>query len=44
MKHTIRYSTREFVAGQIFHSKYILQEVANIYLIKTHQEFVVVAS
>ena len=44
MKHTTRYSSGESVAGQVFNSKYALQEAANIYSIKAHQGFVVVAS
>ena len=44
VQHTTGYSSREFVAGQVFYSKYDLQEVAKIYSIKEHQEFVIVAS
>ena len=44
MQHTIGYSSGEFVVGQVFNCKYDLQEAANIYSIKAHQEFVVVAS
>ena len=44
MKHTTRYSSGEFVVGQVFNSKYSLKEAAKIYSIKAHQEFVVVAS
>ena len=44
VKHTTRYSSGEFVVGQVFNSKYDLQEAAKIYSIKEHQEFVVVAS
>ena len=44
MKHTIRYSSGEFVFGQVFNFKFALQEAAKIYSIKAHQEFVVVAS
>ena len=44
VKHTFGYSSGEFVVVQVFNSKYALQEIANIYSIKTHQEFVVVAS
>ena len=44
VKHTTRYSSEKFVVGQVFNSKYALQEPAKIYLIKAHQEFVVVAS
>ena len=44
MKHTTGYSSGEFVASQVFNSKYDLQEAARIYSIKAHQEFVVVVS
>ena len=44
MKHTTKYSSGEFVVGQVFNSKSVLQEVAKIYSIKAHQEFVIVAS
>ena len=44
MKHTSGYSSGEFVVVQVFNSKSVLQEIAKIYSIKTHQEFVVVAS
>ena len=44
VKHTTGYSSGEFVAGQVFNSKYALQEVIKIYSIKAQQEFVVVAS
>ena len=44
MKHTIGYTSGEFVVDQVFNSKSALQEVAKIYSIKAHQEFVVVAS
>ena len=44
VQHTTSYSSGEFVVGQVFNSKYDLQEVAKIYSIKAHQEFVVVAS
>ena len=44
MQHTIGYSSREFVADQVFNSKFDLQEAAKIHSIKAHQEFVVVAS
>ena len=44
MQHTIGYSSGEFVIGQVFNSKSDLQEVAKNYSIKTHKEFVVVAS
>ena len=43
VKHTTR-SSGEFVVGQVFNFKSTLQEVAKIYSIKTHQEFLVVAS
>ena len=44
LQHTIVYSSGEFVVGQVFNSKSDLQEVAKIYSIKAHQEFVVIAS
>ena len=44
MKHTIGYLSGEFVTGQVFHPKSALQEAANIYSIKAHQEFIVIAS
>ena len=44
VKHTTGYSSGEFVVDQVFNSKSDLQEVAKIYSIKAHQEFVVVAS
>ena len=44
VQHTTEYSSGEFVANHVFNSKYDLQEVAKIYSIKAHQEFVVVAS
>ena len=44
MQHTTNYSSGEFVVDQVFNSKFDLQEVAKIHLIKAHQEFVVVAS
>ena len=40
----VGYSSGEFVIGQVFNSKSDLQEVAKIYSIKAHQEFVIVAS
>ena len=43
MQHTTGYSSGEFVVSQVFSSKSDLQETANIYSIKAHQEFVVVA-
>ena len=43
-KHITRYSGREFVVCQGFNSKSALQDTTKIYLIKSHQEFVVVAS
>ena len=44
MKHTTRYSSGEFVVGQVFNSKFDLQEAIKIYSIKAYQKFVVVAS
>ena len=44
VQHTTGYSSGELVVGQVFNSKSDLQEVAKIYSIKAHQEFVVVAS
>ena len=44
VKHVTIYSCGEFVVGQVFNSKFALQEVAKIFSIKAHQEFVVVAS
>ena len=44
MQHTTSYSSGEFVVGQVFNSKFDLQEVAKVYSIKAHQEFVIVAS
>ena len=44
MQHSTGSSSGEFVVGQVFNSKFDLQEVVNIYSIKAHQEFVVVAS
>ena len=44
MKHTTRYSSGEFVVGQVFNSKSDLQDASKIYSIKAYQEFVVVAS
>ena len=44
VKHTTKYSCREFVVGQVFNSKSALQEAAKIYSIKAPQEFMVVAS
>ena len=44
VQHTTNYSSGEFVVGQVFNSKFDLQEAAKIYSIKAHQEFVVVAS
>ena len=43
VKHTTRYSSGEFVVGQVFNSKFSLQEATKIYSIKAHQQFVVVA-
>ena len=44
MQHTTGYSSGEFVVDQVFNSKSDLQEAANIYSIKAHQEFVAVPS
>ena len=44
VQHTTGYSSGEFVVGQVFNSKFDLQEVAKIYSIKAHQEFVIIAS
>ena len=44
MQHTTGYSSGEFIIGQVFSSKFDLQEATKIYSIKAHQEFVVVAS
>ena len=44
VQHITDYSSGEFVVGQVFNSKSDLQEVAKIYAIKAHQEFVVIAS
>ena len=44
MKHTTKYSCGEFVIGQVFNSKFDLQEASRIFSIKAHQECVVVAS
>ena len=44
MQHTTGYSSGEFVVGQVFNSKFDLQEAVKIYSIKAYQEFVVVAS
>ena len=44
VQHTTGNSSGEFVIGQVFNSKSDLQEAANIYSIKAHQEYVVVAS
>ena len=44
VQHTTGYSIGEFVIGQVFNSKFDLQEATKIYSIKAHQEFVVVAS
>ena len=44
VQHTTGYSSGEFVADQVFSSKSNFQDVAKIYSIKAHQEFVVVAS
>ena len=42
VQHTTSYSHGEFVIGQVFNSKSDFQEVAKIYSIKAHQEFIVV--
>ena len=44
VQHTTGYSSGEFVVSQVFNSISHLQEAAKIYSIKSHQEFVVVAS
>ena len=44
VQHTSGYLSGEFVVGQVFSYKSNLQEVAKIYSIKAHQEFIVVAS
>ena len=44
VKHTTKYSSGEFVVGQVFNSKSTLQETTKICSIKAHQEFVVVTS
>ena len=44
VQHTTGYLSGEFVIGQVFNSKFDLQEATNIYSIKAHKEFVVVAS
>ena len=44
VQHTSDYLSGEFVVGQVFSSKYDFQKVENIYSIKAHKEFVVVAS
>ena len=44
VQNTTGYSSGEFVVGQVFNCKSDLEEVAKIYSIKAHQEFVVVAS
>ena len=44
MQHSTDYSSGEFVIDQVFNSKSDSQEVAKIYSIKAHQEFVFVAS
>ena len=40
---TTSYASGEYVVGQVFNSKSKLQEVAKIYSIRSHQEFVIVA-
>ena len=44
VQHTTGNSSGEFVIGQVFNSKFDLQEAAKIYSIKAHQKYVVVAS
>ena len=44
VQHITGYSSGEFVVGQVFNSKSDFQEATKIYSIKSHQEFVVVAS
>ena len=44
VQHSTGYSSGEFLIGQVFNSKTDLQEAINIYSIKAHQEFVVIAS
>ena len=44
VQHTTCYSSGEFVIDQVFNSESDLQEAAKIYSIKSHQEFIVVAS
>ena len=44
MQHITIYSSGEFFVDKVFNFKSNLQEVAKIYLIKAHKEFVVVAS
>ena len=40
MQHTTGYSSGEFEVDQVFNSKSYLQEVAKIYSIKAHQDYV----
>ena len=44
VQHTTGYSNGEFLVGQVFNSKFDLEEAAKIYSIKSHQEFIVVVS
>ena len=44
VQHTTGMSSGEFVIGQVFNSKFDLQDATKIYSIKAHQEYVVVAS
>ena len=36
MQHTTGYSSKEIVVGQLFNSKFDLEEAAKIYSIKAH--------
>ena len=44
MNHNTGNSSGEFVASQVFTSKASLQDVVKLYSIKSHQQYVVVAS
>ena len=44
VQHTTGNSSGEFVIGQVFNSKFYLQDATKIYSIKAHQEYVVVIS
>ena len=44
MQHTTGYTSGEFVADQVFNFKSDLKKAIEIYSIKAHQEFVVIAS